>query len=183
MRTSPGVPDSPLHSFIHPSIHPSIQPASQPSQPASQPASEPASKPSIHRRSLLSYGERVYPRRRWRRTVEWYIYHRLSIGRVQGLEDPPGDFSRPPAGSGRPLSSSTTCVSFLRSRLSFRIVSHRIASRRVVSRRVVSRRVVPCRAVPCLRRSCPRSTNRVVPPLGSPSSRERREKKRTVGRW
>lgn len=30
----------------------------------------------------------MYPRRRWRRSVEWYIYHRLSIGGIQGLEDP-----------------------------------------------------------------------------------------------
>ena len=143
-------------SFIHPSIHPSIYPASKPASQANQPASKPASEPSIHRRSLLSYGERVYPRRRWRRTVEWYIYHRLSIGRVQGLEDPPGDFSRPPAGSGRPLSSSTTCVSFLcDSRLSFRIVSHRIAS---VSRRV---RAVPHRAGSCRAFHRP-STNRFV---------------------
>lgn len=30
----------------------------------------------------------MYPRRRWRRSVEWYIYHRLSIGGIQGLQDP-----------------------------------------------------------------------------------------------
>ena len=96
----------------------------------------------------------MYPRRRWRRTVEWYIYHRLSIGRVQGLEDPPGDFSRPPAGSGRPLSSSTTCVSFFRSRLSFRIVSHRIASHRVAWRGVASCRAVPSSLVSSLYESC-----------------------------
>lgn len=79
--------------FIHPSIQPASQP-SQPSQPASQPArqagshpaSQPSIHPSIHRAALLL--RRVYPRRRWRRSVEWYIYHRLSIGGIQGLEDP-----------------------------------------------------------------------------------------------
>jgi len=74
--------------FIHPSSQPASQPASQQaSQQASKPASqaneasshptsqpaEPSIHPSIHPsiERLFSVGERVYPRRRWRRSVEW----------------------------------------------------------------------------------------------------------------
>lgn len=83
--------------------------------------------------------------------VEWYIYHRLSIGRVQGLEDPPGDFSRPPAGSGRPLLlHDHVCVIFPFAE-SFRIVSQRIVSCRGVASRcrdVTDRVVSTCVSTP-----------------------------------
>lgn len=95
-----------------PFIHPSIQPASQPGQ-ASHPTSRASresqpSNPSIHRAALLSVGESVSSTKveAKRRVVHLpsSLYRRNPRTRR-----PPCDFSRPPAGSGRPL-SSTTCV-------------------------------------------------------------------------